>query len=147
MDCHLFREHIFAYAEKALPAAMMEELDKHMAECGECSLIYSEFAHLAELIRNGKTIEPLPFAETRILQGVLSRLEKKERTILNRIVTTLQPVYLSLIVLIAIAIGILIGFREEQLYSSNQKTEEQIESMRIELNVPDFMDEENTSIN
>jgi hypothetical protein len=147
MDCNLFRDNILAFSEKTLPSPLMEILVKHVNECEECSLILSEFNHIAEYIKNESAIEPRPFAETRIYEGVSSFLALRNNSIAFRISRKLQPAFIGLVVIVSIVIGILIGHRGERQYSTNQPTDEQIESMRSDLNVPDFMDEDNTTLN
>jgi hypothetical protein len=147
MDCHYFRDNLLAFAEKDLPSSAMTEMDQHRKGCSECSLLSAEFSHLAKYIDEEKSIEPRPFAETRLMVGINSHLDNKRITPVNWVVENLQPALLSIVIISAIAIGIFIGSRGERWYSSNQLTDEQIESMRSDLNVPDFMDEDNTSIN
>ena len=147
MDCHYFCDNILAFTEKDLPSVVMTEMDLHLRGCFECSLLYSEFSHLGKYIEEEKAIEPRPFAETRIWEGVNSRLSEQRITPINWLVKNLQPAFISIVVICAIAIGILIGMKGERQYTTSRPTDEQIESMRTDLNVPDFMDEENTSLN
>ncbi len=147
MVCNLIRDNLLAYLEKDLTAPMMEEFEKHVNGCPECALILSEFKHIAMYIEEEKALEPRVFAETRLLEGINSRLEEQRVTPLNWVVKNLQPAFLSIVVISAIAIGVLIGMKGELQYTDSKLTDEQIESMRLDLNVPDFMDEENTSLN
>jgi len=147
MDCQYFRNNILAFTEKDLPSTVLTEMDLHLRGCSECSLLFAEFSHLEKYIEEEKTIEPRPFAETRIWEGINSRLNEQRITPLNWLVKNLQPAFISIVVICAIAIGIFIGIKGERQYTSSQPTDEQIESMRSDLNVPDFMDEENTSLN
>jgi predicted anti-sigma-YlaC factor YlaD len=147
MDCYYFRDNILAFAEKDLPSPAMSEMDRHLMECTECSLLYAEFSHVAKYLEEEKAVETRPYVETRIWEGMNSRLERKRINPMNWLVRNLQPAFISIAVISAIAIGILIGVKGEHQFTTSQLTDEQIESMRSDLNVPDFMDEENTSIN
>lgn len=146
MDCHYFRENIMAFAEAELPAPIMQEMNLHASGCKECRLLYEEFSQVARYIDEEKSIQTRPFAETRIMAGIQSRLDVNRISSVNRVLR-LQPTLISLLVLAALAIGILIGISEGHQYTSVQPTDEQIESMRSDLNVPVFMDEDNTSLN
>ena len=146
MDCHQFREQILAFSEKELPSAVMAEMHQHAKGCTECSKLYSEFKTIAVLIEQERNIEPLPFAETRLLGKINARLDQQEIFTLPWKLK-LQPAAIGLLVLAAIAFGLILGSEGVKQYSSNHAGEQQIESMRNDLNVPDFMDEDNTSLN
>lgn len=146
MDCNHFRDQILAFSEKQLTSAVMVEMHQHVAGCSECRLLYSEFSQIAVLIEQERNIEPKPFAETRLMGKINSRLENQSITTFPWLYK-LQPVAISFIVISAIALGIILGTDGIRQYTSNQPGENQIESMRSDLNVPDFMDEDNTSLN
>lgn len=146
MDCHHFRDQILALSEKELPSAVMAEMHLHAAGCAECGLLYSEFKQIAVLIEQERNIEPRPFAETRLMEKINSRLDQQKAMPFIWLLR-LQPAVISLLVIAAIAMGIVLGSEGGRQYSSNQTGDDQIEAMRNDLNVPDFMDEENTSLN
>jgi hypothetical protein len=147
MICNTFRDNVLAYTENQLPKQLAETMDDHLKECEACSHILAEFKIVAGYFEEEKAIEPRPYAETRILEGILTPQERFSGIFTNLIKNSLQPAYLSLLVIFAIALGVYVGFRQEKQYSSALTSEDQIESIRSDLNVPDFMDEDNTSLN
>ena len=79
-NCNLLRENIFAYAEKELPLILMQQLDAHVNVCAECAAMSVEFKNMMVLMEEQKSIDLKPFAETRIMQGIESRLEKEQKS-------------------------------------------------------------------
>lgn len=147
MICNEFRDNILAYTEKQLPGKLTESMDKHLEECDACMHLLAEFKIVAGYFEEERAIEPRPYAETRILEGIVTTKGSYSGMFQNWIKNSLQPAYLSLLVIFAIALGVYVGFRQEKQYSSAFPSEDQIESFRSDLNVPDFMDEDNTSLN
>jgi anti-sigma factor RsiW len=137
--CSLLHENVFAYAEKELPPGLMLTLDMHVSECRACASVLEKFESVMSLIEEQKNVEPPPFAETRIMQAIESRLEKQQKSSAPVFVRVLQPAFISVGILAAVSIGFLIGsdFADTQLqYNQN---EEITESVRSDLNVPEFM--------
>jgi len=138
-NCKLVHENLFAYAEKELPPALAQQLDKHVSKCAECNRIVTEFKSVLALMEEQKSIEPRPFAKTRILQGIESRLEKRQKspsTVFGRI---LQPSLISVGVATALAVGFFIGSDFAATHSQYSQNEERIEAFRSDLNIPEFM--------
>ena len=79
--CELLNQNLFAYAEKELPAALMQQLDRHVSGCATCNRLLTEFKSVMALMEEQKSTEPRPFAETRLLQGIETRLEKRRETL------------------------------------------------------------------
>jgi hypothetical protein len=138
-NCSLLHENLFAYAEKTLPPPLLQQLDKHISECAECYSIVGEFGEVLALIEEQKSIEPRPFAETRIMQGIESRLEKRQKSAGSVFGRILQPALLSVGVAAALAIGFFIGSDFADTHSQYTQNDEMIEAVRTDLNVPEFM--------
>jgi anti-sigma factor RsiW len=137
--CKLLHENLFAYAEKELPPALAQQMDKHISECAECNRILAEFRSMIALMEEQKSIAPRPFAETRIMQGIEARLEKRQKSasfVFDRIS---QPALLSVGVAAAMAIGFFIGSDVADTHSQYTQNNEMIEAVRSDLNVPEFM--------
>jgi anti-sigma factor RsiW len=138
-NCKLLHENVFAYVEKDLPSALLQQLDAHIHECTKCAALVAEFKSAMALMEEQKFIEPRPFAETRILQGIESRLEKQQKTASSVFGRILQPALISAGVAAALAIGFFIGSDFAGTTSQNSLNEEMTESVRTDLNVPEFM--------
>ncbi|MDO9255077.1 MAG: zf-HC2 domain-containing protein [Bacteroidales bacterium] len=137
--CKLLHENVFAYVEKDLPPVMLQQFDKHVAECAECAAMVADFKSVLILMEEQKSIEPRPFAETRILQGIESRLEKRQSSSFPVFGRILQPALISVGVATALSIGFFIGSDFANVNSQYSQNEEITESVRSDLNVPEFM--------
>jgi anti-sigma factor RsiW len=140
--CELLQKDLFAYVERDLPPDRIQHLDQHTSECAECNRILAEFRSVLAMMEDQKSIEPRPFAETRIMQGIVSRLENRQKTarpVLGRI---LQPSLITAGVTAALAIGFFIGSDFAGTHSQQNKNDEMLESVRSDLNVPEFMTDE-----
>jgi len=135
--CELLHKDLFAYIEKELPPVLIQQLDKHISECEECNRVLTEFKGVLALIDDKKSVETRPFAETRILQGIESRLEKRSTApFFTRI---LKPALFSIGISAALAVGFFIGSDFAGTIIRYSQNEEMTESMRTDLNVPEFM--------
>lgn len=137
--CELLQKDLFAYVEQELPPGQIQHLDHHISECTECNRILAEFRSMLALMEEQKSIEPRPFAETRIMQGIESRLEKKLKSSAPVFARILQPALISFGVAAALVIGYFIGSDFANLNLQYSHNEEIIESVRTDLNVPEFM--------
>ncbi len=137
--CELLQKDLFAYVEKELPSVQFQHLDHHISECAECNRILAEFKSMLALMEEQKSIEPRPFAETRILQGIESRLEKRQKSAAPVFVRILQPAFISVGIAAALSIGFFIGSDFADTRMQSTETDEMIESVRTDLNVPQFM--------
>jgi len=138
-NCKLLHENVFEYIEKELPATLMQQFDIHVNECAECAALVADFKSVMILMEEKKSIEPKPYAETRIMQAIESRFEKKQKTPSLVFVQLLQPAFISLGIVVAMAIGFLIGSDFANTHSIYSQNEELTEAVRSDLNVPDFM--------
>jgi len=138
-NCKLLHENVFAYVEKDLPPVLLQQLDKHVAECAECAAMVADFKSVLILLEEQKSNEPRPFAETRIMQGIESRLEKRQKSASSVFGRILQPALISAGVAAALTIGFFIGSDFAGTTSQYSQNEEMTESVRSDLNVPEFM--------
>lgn len=137
--CELLQKDLFAYVEQELPPDRIQHLDHHISECTECNRVLAEFRSIHALMVEQKSIEPRPFAETRIMQGIESRLEKRQKSASSVVRRILQPAIISVGVAAALAIGFFIGTDFADMHSQYTQKDEMIEAVRTDLNVPEFM--------
>ena len=137
--CEILQKDLFGYVEKELPASLLQQLDHHISECSDCNRIVAEFRSVLALMEEQKYIEPRPFAETRIIQGIEYRLEKRQKSAGSVFGRILQPALLSLGVAVALVIGFFIGSDVAHSNSQYKQNDALIESVRTDLNVPEFM--------
>jgi len=144
IDCSIVRRNLFSYQEKQLPDKEWYEFEDHLHSCEECSRIVSDFQSVTSFIYKKKTDEPSPFIRTRILQRIETQMEgarKETNPFLQRI---LRPISVSFVLLIAIIIGFSIGKHRETRFSDNIDHQNDLQTMKSELNISDFIDEDNT---
>jgi hypothetical protein len=144
MDCTFVRSNLFSYQEQQLSAKERINFEDHLLSCGECSLIVSEFKSVTSLINEKKSVEPSPFIRTRILQRIESQLREPVNEANPFTQRILKPISLSLVLLIAIVIGFSIGKQKEIRLSNTNNHQNDLQSMKTELNIPDFIDEDKT---
>jgi len=137
--CDLLHKDLFAYVEKELPPTLLQQLDHHISECSDCNRIVAEFRSVLALMEEQKSSEPRPFAETRILQGIESRLEKRQKSPTSVFGRILQPALISVGIVASVAIGFVIGSDFANTHTQYTQNEEMIEAVRADLNVPEFM--------
>lgn len=139
-NCSLVHGNLFAYTEGDLPDATKEMFDRHIAECAECAEVFLQFKSAMNLIDDQKKVEIQPFAETRILQGIETKLEKLGTINIPVYRRILQPAIISFGLVISIATGLLIGY--EGVKSVQNREMQETESVRADLNMPDMIYEE-----
>jgi len=137
--CEILHKDLFAYLEKELPPVQLQHLDHHISECAECNRMLEEFRRMLALMEEQKSIEPRSFAETRIMQGIESRLEKQPKSASAVFVRLLQPALISAGVAAALTTGYFIGSDFADTHSQYTQNDEMIEAVRTDLNVPEFM--------
>lgn len=140
--CELLQKDLFAYIEQELSPDKIQHLDHHISECTECNQILEEFRSMSVLMEEQKSIAPRPYAETRLMQGIEYKLEKRHQSAVSIFGRVLQPALLTLSVASALVIGYFIGFNFADSHSSYTQNENKIEAVRTDLNVPEFTTDE-----
>ena len=91
------------------------------------------------LMEEQKSIEPRPFAETRLMQEIESKLEKRQKSASSVFERILQPALIIAGIATALAIGFIIGSDFATAHSLYTQNDQMIEAVRTDLNVPEFM--------
>lgn len=134
--CRLLRENLYAYRENELPVTLKEQLDDHVSRCKECSSLVVQFDGVHAAVKQQAAIEPRPFAETRLQQRVENYLENRPASLFSFSARSLlQPAVISLGLMLALAIGILIGTEKAGRNTAPGGVYDQ--EIRSELNVPE----------
>jgi len=124
MKCNKIHKTLYRYHLGELSPHLMEEIDKHLINCPECSAIYAKMAQTLNHFNDKETIPEQPFYYTRLKQRMENKKEKTESVWSNGLVKKiLQPaIYMASLVL-AVYIGILIGSGTGNSVSSLAKNE------------------------
>lgn len=135
-DCNTLRDNLFAYSENELAPLLKEQLDNHVARCRECSSLVVQFDNVLAALKDQADTEPRPYTETRLQQRIDNYLESAGEPLFSSPVKALlQPAVISLGMILALAIGILIGSGKagKQTTVTNATDLE----MRQDLNIPE----------
>jgi hypothetical protein len=144
IDCSFIRNNLFSYQGKVLSGKEYKEFEDHTRSCEECARIVSQFQSITSFIDKKKLAEPNPFTGTRILQRLESQMESTRAVANPLLKRILRPISISFLLLIAVFIGFSIVDRSETRAFENINHQHDIQSMKSGLNIPDFIDEDNT---
>jgi hypothetical protein len=144
MECSFVKNQLFSYQENDLSAEDRRKFEDHIRSCQDCSGIVSEFISVTSVIDKQKIAEPNPFIRTRIMQRIESMLGQEYVISPPEFSWVVQPVILSFIFLVAVIIGFSLGKHTDIKYSMTINHQQDIQTMKSELNIPDFIDENNT---
>ena len=146
-DCSFVRDNLFNHQEKLLSGNDLKEFEDHLLLCEECSLIVSDFQSVTSLIDHKKSVEVNDFFQTRTLQRIASDLDRVRNAPGRGLQRILQPVMISFLLLSAVLIGLSIGKRFDSKHASITAHVKNIETMKSDLFIKDFMDEDQTAFN
>ena len=141
----IVRNNLFNHQEKLLSSNDLKEFEDHLLLCKECSLIVSDFQSLTSLIDHKKSVEVNDFFQTRTLQRIASNLDRVRNTQGHGLQRILQPVMIAFLLLAAVLIGLLIGNRIDSKHAPDMAHVNNIEAMKSDLFIKDFMDEDQTA--
>jgi hypothetical protein len=143
MDCSFVLDHLFSYQEKILSGAEIKEFEDHLHSCDNCTRIAAQFENIVTFIDKKKFEEPNPFIKGRTIQRIETELERTKKSPMLQFQKRLQPVIISFLLFMAIVIGYSIGRLIEAGYSSEIAHQNEIQSVKSNLNIKDFIDEDN----
>ena len=144
MDCSFIRRNLFSYQEHQLSDKDNKEFEAHLLSCAECSRIVSEFQSVTSVIELRKTEEPNPFAGTRITQRLESEMESTKEKTNPLYLRILQPLSVAALLVTAVIIGFSIVKQREPGISAIINHQQEIQAIQSDLNIPDFVDEDET---
>ncbi len=144
MDCSFIRRNLFSYQEHQLSDKDNKEFEAHLHSCAECYRIVSKFQSVISVIDLRKTEEPNPFAGTRIIQLLESEIERNKEKAEPLFLRVLQPLAVAALLVIAVIIGFSIVTQREPGISAIINHQQDIQSIQSDLNIPDFIDEDET---
>jgi len=140
MECRIVQRNLFTYHEGLLAPELKKDIEAHLSECGSCKQLLTGIQAMETAIENSKTAEPDPHITTRILQHIDNELLNPE----IKHFFVMRPILITLTALCAIAAGIVIGKSSFERISMHNENQNQIESLKAELYIHDFIDENKT---
>ena len=115
MKCNELHKKLVPYAEQNLPEAEMNAAAEHLSTCIDCNALYDEISKTWQIIDKEKEIAPDPFYFTRLEQRLSNEASSQQKRILPAWGTAIQNMAATLLLLLSIAGGVLLG----SLYSGN----------------------------
>ena len=143
MDCKEFQHHLFAQEEGELSPEVLNAMDWHTMGCESCSKLQSGIQAVERAIQAEKALDPKPFFTTRFIQ----RLENQSAGKIRPAYRVLQPAIITLFIAAALITGFLVGNHGTTRKSQAAISTDQIEILKTELYVVDFVEEDNTLLN
>jgi predicted anti-sigma-YlaC factor YlaD len=140
MDCKIVQHNLFAYLEDELSPDIKRDFETHISECESCKKLLADFQSVETIIGKSKASEPNPFISTRIIQFIEDKLLSKRR----KSIVILRPILVTLTVAGAIVLGFTIGKSGYERINGNNEYTNQIENLKTELHITEFIDESNT---
>jgi hypothetical protein len=141
-DCTFIRDNLFSYVEEQLPEKKRKEFEEHLDSCKDCSMVVSGFKSVSSFIDKKKSVEPNPFTRTRILQRIENEIASGQNESSPFLLRVIRPISFSFIFLLATAIGFALGKQNGTSYSNTKNAPNDIQTLKSELNIPDFIDED-----
>jgi hypothetical protein len=108
MKCKYIYKNLIGYIEQTIPANLHEEIDNHINSCRSCEELYNNvFAtyHIADV---NIVPEVNPFFYTRLEQKLKTKVDR-EITFVPKLILKLQPIAITILIVVGISTGILIG--------------------------------------
>ncbi len=142
MECSQFKANLIDFRQGTLEEELHRSANLHLSSCPSCSRLMKGLDEVDELIEREKALDPGPFVATRILQRIDREFETPVAIKTPGWIRVLQPVAVAL----ALICGILIGSnasKSDGVPADNlAKTTDNIEFLRSNLYISDFMDED-----
>lgn len=142
MDCKDIQHYVAAFAEGELSPEIRAAMTEHMSGCESCSRLAEGYLAIESIIASEKAKEPNPFLATRILQKLENNNDQKSQPG----ILVLRRAVISLVLLAALVIGFFIGNYGMSRNSRISAGSNQIEVLRSDFYVHDFVDEDITLI-
>jgi predicted anti-sigma-YlaC factor YlaD len=142
MDCSFVQHKLVAYRENKLQTGTMREIESHLSGCDSCKSLLDALDVVEKVINEARAAEPNPFATARIINFIKNNLDKKE----EKKGFVLRPVLVTLAVLCALTLGYTIGKSGFNRISRTDDTKTRIETLKSDLYIHDFIEENNTLI-
>jgi anti-sigma factor RsiW len=140
MNCQDFQKSLFAGEDGELTPETRIAMEGHVHGCESCSRLLAGFRAFEVEIESEKKQEVVPFATTRILQKLENEKAKSSRVFSH----ILQPAIITFLLVAALLTGFLVGNHGTNRQSQSISAASQVELLKSELYVADFVEEDNT---
>jgi Predicted integral membrane protein len=108
MNCNKAKQNLIGYLEQTIPIDLQDAMSAHFSECPACRKLYKDVAATYNVLVNEPVPEVNPFFYTRLEQKLRTKYQPQQR-VTPRIIWKLQPIAATLLIIIGVGIGIVIG--------------------------------------
>jgi len=110
MNCKEVNKNLIFYVEGELQPEKETELQEHLKDCHDCNVLFLNLKETLAIITQEKAAKPNPFLFTRIQEEINNLEEPRKVFVLNsNFIKILQPVTLSLLLVLGVVFGISMG--------------------------------------
>ncbi|MDT8394692.1 MAG: hypothetical protein RQ761_12685 [Bacteroidales bacterium] len=138
IDCKTFQNKLLTFGEGSFDSGSLQQMEAHARTCPNCASLLADYRRMEAAIAAEKNEQPNPFAGTRIMQ-YLDNHQAKEPV---KPVRILQPLAATLALFLALSLGFLIGSYGIERIQGNPLPSQEIELLKDNLFIPQFMDED-----
>jgi predicted anti-sigma-YlaC factor YlaD len=139
-DCHIVEHNLFDYLENRLSGESRRDVEAHLSGCESCRELVDSIESVENIIRKARSAETDPFVATRIIQHIENTLEPVK----HKHSGAIRPVLLALTLACAVATGFFIGKINSERLQGYAENQSQVENLKTELFIHDFIDEDKT---
>lgn len=119
MNCLEVKRKLSPFQDKALPESEMENIEKHLNECPECSRAFHELTDVWNVLSQVETIDSAPFFWTRLSHRLK---EKDAKQNIRKLVLEPVPKFaFSMLTIFVLFFGLFIGiYLGQNIYQHSQ---------------------------
>lgn len=108
MKCDQINNHFIEYMEQSIPVDLQEQIASHLQECHACRILYENVKATYFIYDKSVVPEVNPFFCTVLEQKLESRYSSNAKVVI-KLAWKLHPVAATILVIIGICMGILLG--------------------------------------
>ncbi|WP_163322387.1 anti-sigma factor family protein [Draconibacterium mangrovi] len=125
MKCKNVHNKLIFFLEKELPVSEMEQVQKHLDECSKCARFAAEMRNTLQILDNDKVNDENPFFYTRVKER-LSKQAEEQPAVRPVLVRILQPVAFSMLLLLGVYGGFMLGQAPNANIAGSGFTEQEV---------------------
>jgi len=131
MKCKQIHRQLTGNIEKTLDPVIEKKVTEHLSTCSKCFFLYERLGETLSMAGKQSRLSVDPFFYTRLM----ARMENEQAPVARKRIISLQPVFMSFLILLSVAFGIALGGGANLLNptSSSQIRIENIQSYSKQL--------------
>jgi anti-sigma factor RsiW len=146
MTCKEISDNTWSYVDGSMQPALRQEYDDHMASCRHCQKQAGHVKYMEAGLSDLKQVPVSPFASARIQHRLDTYFAGEKRGWLEKPKFIFRPVLILFAVGIGILFGRLVSGSGHQITNTGETQTQEVQSLRSEFYISDFLDEEKSII-